>query len=240
MWFSWNREPETALSTPRFYSFVGAEGPSAVPLAERPTSCRSPPKRQPGEAEETGPSLIVYDLGLGEGAHIASASLTTAAGQAVAIRVVDGRTRYEGPEAMPVGGGCHPREPARRRDQLHRTHRLGSRGRRQATQTFKITTQARSVFYDCKGKVERDAEHGRASPLTHRARDRQARNSCPPRTSEQGAHGGEDHHPDPEQGGRTTSRPALPQATTALRLESPRAHDIQKFGITPVRRVSCS
>jgi hypothetical protein len=169
MWFSWNQQAENTISTPRFYSFVGAEGPSAVPLAERPQELPFSAQQAAGlEAEETGPSLIVYALGLGESTHITSASLTTAAGQAVPVRFVDGSTRYEGQEVMsPWEGDVIPVSPLAGGTSY--TARIVWEGEgEQATQTFKITSQARCVFYECpKTSARKPTRHRRKRAQGH-------------------------------------------------------------------------
>jgi hypothetical protein len=151
MWFSWDREAASRLSTPRFYSFVGSSGPSAVPLAERPDELPYSAQQAAGiQAEETGPSLILYSLGLGPEPRITAASLTTTSGQPVEVRTIDDGAPYEGQADLVSSAGILiPVKPLAGSTQYTASITWEGAEGRQATQTISFTTEAYCAAYVC-------------------------------------------------------------------------------------------
>ncbi len=97
MWFGWNNLSLAEVSTPHFYSYLSPEGPRSVPVSEDASEWPTTPQQAAGLPEgETGPSILVYAIGLGSRPHIVSAALTSSSGEAVTARSADGTTTYEG------------------------------------------------------------------------------------------------------------------------------------------------
>lgn len=97
MWFGWNDQALNEDGTPHFYSYLSPEGPRSVPVSENASEWPATPQQAAGLPEgETGPSILVYAVGLGSRPHIVSAALTSSSGEAVTVRSADGTNTYEG------------------------------------------------------------------------------------------------------------------------------------------------
>lgn len=144
MWFAWNWEATTETGNPHFYNYVGERGPSAAPYKEEASEWPFTPQQEAGLPSETptGPSLLVYALGLGASPHILSASLESSSGQSVPVRSVDGTSRYEGQAGFfPWAGAVIPVNPLVP-GTSYTANVVWSGAEGESTQTFSFTTEA--------------------------------------------------------------------------------------------------
>jgi hypothetical protein len=162
MWFGWDSSAIAEVGTPHFYSYLSPEGPSSVPVSEVASEWPATPQQAAGlTGVESGPSILVYALGLGSRPHIVSAALTSSTGEALSVRTVDGTTTYEGQNVLWSWAGdvipVNPLQPG-----ISYTATVvweGSEGV-QATQTVAFTTKR-------EGFAEADTAASTPAPRAH-------------------------------------------------------------------------
>lgn len=145
MWFRHDWENAVTADPPRFYVFTSVSGPGAVPSSELAGEWPFTPQEAVGLPPETasGPSLLVYALGLGQEPKIVTASITAESGQPVETRWASGELSSQSVRSGFISGAgdvfaVHPLNPARSYSATVEWE--GSEGAR-ATQSFSFKTE---------------------------------------------------------------------------------------------------
>jgi hypothetical protein len=162
MWFGWNNSAIAEVGTPHFYSYLSPEGPSSVPVSEVASEWPATPQQAAGlTGVESGPSILVYALGLGSRPHIVSAALTSTSGEAVTVRTVDGTTTYEGQNVLwSWAGDVIPASPLQPGVSYTATVVWEGAEGVQATQAVAFTTKR-------EGLAEADTAASTQAPVSH-------------------------------------------------------------------------